>query len=518
MRILVPIFVLLLCACQAPLPPPLPLVLDASFDCPDNFITDSLDHMVRLNKNGLVTNQDRSSVGVFGKLSADALRRRDVGESFQRTVCAAEQLAREKNISKRERTTVKMLVFVHGGLNSFGATDRRIETTAPRIVGDRDDWHYPVFVSWPSDALSTYLEQSFSIREGRPTNAMIGVMTSPIMIASDLLRSVGNYPSTFYYQFTTEKDRFASIGFNKPLSRAWKEAAEKVCDNPENANGICSPIPEPKVVANRSTFVRNNYNTTYNAVTTLPTSTVRYTIGSLWHSGISQSSWDNMKRRTQNIFYPPHSFDARQEQGVAGGQFFEFLLDRAQFVAANRKMDYEITLVGHSMGAIVINTALEKDALSWASSGALKRVVYMAGAASINETLEAVGPVLETATRLQQPIDFHNLTLNRVAEISEAHYWGVVPLGSLLVSIDQHHDKPVHPLERTVGSETNIHTSIDIIDQKLRSSGGKLIFKSFDRCPGQLPAKHGDFGSLAFWKEVTWGVGNTGCDERKEIL
>jgi hypothetical protein len=119
---------------------------------------------------------------------------------------------------------LKILVFVHGGLNSFSLTDTRFleNRQVDNIVRDSEDWYYPVFVSWPTAALSTYLEQLLFIREGRRSEFW-GPVTSPIILASDLLRTVGRFPATFYYQLTNEKDRLASSGYlpTKWLSDLW---------------------------------------------------------------------------------------------------------------------------------------------------------------------------------------------------------------------------------------------------------------------------------------------------------
>jgi hypothetical protein len=96
--------------------------------------------------------------------------------------------------------------------------------------------------------------------------------------------------------------------------------------------------------------------------------------------------------------------------------------------------------------------------MDWATTGSLKNIVYMAAAASVNDTMTSVVPVLRGASNAGKPINFYSMSLNRVAEISELHAFGIVPPGSLLVSIDQHYESPESPLQRTMGAEVNVLT------------------------------------------------------------
>lgn len=490
----------------------------------------SENHVVRINGNGVIIPQSLDGLGSIRRGLVDPLSTTEVQSMYRRLFCEAEALAKRKAAGKTEDVTVKMLVYVHGGLNAFGATDARIvEQHLPtHIVQEDYDWHYPIFVSWPSAATPTYFEQTFLVREGRRVNPFLGAATAPFMIVADLLRTVGNYPATAYYQMANEKDRLSSAYYSPWLSGIWKDSVNKFCDL-ESVNQSTQVPPECQNIirsdgkyrldANLSSYYSGSMERLRRGSGQTVTFPVRYTVGSLWHSGISNSAWKNMKRRTSNIFYPAHLFNGRVEKGVAGVSFFDMLLDRAAYIESrNSNMHYEITLVGHSMGTIVLNNALANNPRAWAQSGNLRNVVYMAAAASIDDTLDSLGPILDVATDAGNDIDFYNLTLNRVAEISETHAWGLVPLGSLLVSIDQHYESPEHPLRRTFGSEVNILSSLDVIDDRLGGSSGKLVFKAFDRCQHKAPQVHGDFGEIAFWREKTWQIDTAACGQRDALL
>jgi len=121
-----------------------------------------------------------------------------------------------------------------------------------------------------------------------------------------------------------------------------------------------------------------------------------------------------------------------------------------------------------------------------------------------DETLDAVAPILNGSKRRGNQTSFYNLMPNRVAEVSERHLFGIAPLGSLLVSIDQHYDTPEHPLRCTMGSEVNLLSAIYTIDGRLRDTNGDLVFKAFNRCAGgKDPSNHGGFNKIGCWKSST---------------
>jgi pimeloyl-ACP methyl ester carboxylesterase len=503
---------------------------DMGFECHDEDFDwhrtrTSEDHIVRMNRHGLIVSQDIAEKSFLSRARAKPLSEERVYAMYKRIFCEAERLAESRAKGEGNGPAkVPLLVYVHGGLNSLSSTDRRVlhDNIPEKIMTDRADWHYPVFISWPSAALPTYGEQSFLLREGRRTSPWIGVVSSPFIVIADILRSIGNYPATFYYQVTTEKDRAASAYHAGSLSNSWKAAIKEFCEDklpsnrttqaPEGCETGSLSDPDLSVKANLSGYYVNGFERVSRGTGQTLSFPVRYSVGSLWHSGFSDSAWENMKRRTNNVFYPTSLFDERISKGVSGGDFFEKLIDRARQVRERKNaMEYEVTLVGHSMGSIVINLTLERHGENWIESSVLKNIVYMAAAASIDDTLSAVSPVIKNQ---ESPVQFFNLTLNRVAEISETHLFGAVPLGSLLVSIDQHYERPEHPLKRTIGSEVNVLSAIDIIDSRFKGAVREPVFKAFDRCPGKYPAEHGDFGYLAYWREETWQIDKSDCESR----
>jgi len=493
-------------------------VLDGSFECGNiSYSTQRTikDHILRTDSDGLLVDVDVSK-----ESNSEALHPAKAAEAMQHIICQAEESAKQKNSNK-----VNILVYVHGGLNSYGSSDNRVPL-ANDIMSDDEEASYPVFLSWPSGPITTWWEHTFRIREGKKANPGAGLITAPFVFTSDVLTTVGKYPATVFYQLINEKDRIASDSAQSILSHSWEDSNDLFPAGSNNGDLRCSdstsaPVIElkGKTKANLSQYCTEGVDSFLRGSGQLITFPIRYTAGSIWHSTFSSAAWDNMKRRAQNITYPTYELDSRYTNGLNSGAFFKMLLNRAKYVSPTK--EYQITLIGHSMGTIVLNNVLTRYQSDWVDSDALKNIVYMAGAANIDDSLKALSPVLVEKGNRPAP-NFYNLTLNRVAEVSETHGLGFIPTGSLLVSIDQHHDNPEHPLKRTIGSEVNVLSSLDVIDEALSESSSDKVFKAFDRKVGYMPAMHGDFGDIPFWRPSTWkleatqsqGIGNPfKCDD-----
>jgi len=468
------------------------------------------DHVVRVNPDGLMVDPVRDAP--FSPAGA--------AREFDRMMCEAQRLA-EYHGAARPR----LLVYVHGGLNSYQATDQKIHDGLARdIMLDPDDWHYPLFISWKSDALSNWGEHLFRLREGKKAGPFVGALGMPFILTVDVATTVGRFPATLWYQVSNEKDRLASRGRlpRSWRSGAWKTANDRLCGKQRCPDEQRWTYPrkdqnqdkdnDVDLTANLSEYHNRFWPSLGRGTQQVLTVPVRYTLGSVWHSGVSSASWKVMKRRTLTQFFPASDFDERwqPQEGippVPGGHVFRQILALSGGNACeDDKTCPDLTLIGHSMGAMVVNGALQRFQKQWQDSRMIDDIVYMAAAASIEDSLAALKPILAdpAPNANANAVNFYNLTLNRVAEVSEVHLWGGVPTGSLLVSIDQHHERPEHPLRRTFGSEVNVLSSIAVIQETLRDANGKLVFKAFDRYEGALPQQHGDFGKIPFWREETW--------------
>ncbi len=511
------------------------------------------EHILRVNRHGYLLPSDYASQPGLTRKSEHVLSTEQVNDKYDKIIRKALILACKKhhktsseceanlttfNSSKDKKlpvefmrgAKVKILVYFHGGLNTYKESDERMEDQLKTIEDEKTDWHYPIYISWPSNVGGTILEHWFENREGRWTPwYKSGLVSSPFIIFEDLVGSVAEFPSNLYYQFTNDKDRI--FADNSVVSSSiWHDAFCKFKRNQGTltANNNCDQFMQQQddfnqfeviktgdfnnIKINRSVYNRTGLQSFTEGVRLTLLTPVRYLIGSIWNGAIASHSWDMMKRRARNIVYPTGDFQERfhskrflaeKPAGEHLGTFFQALF---KLKSDNPDLDVELTLVGHSMGAIAINNLLNKYQHEWQSTSVLSNIVYMAAAASIEDTLSIVPDILRNCSR---KIPFYNLTLNRVAEVAETYYGGLLPSGSLLISIDKYHDAPEHHLKRTFGSEINVHSSLPVILEAFKGIDNPIIFKAFNNENYEKPLRHGDFNCLPFWKKEVWELNNT---------
>lgn len=463
---------------------------------------DPANHIIRANRDGLAI--DPLSEKPYEKPEQFARHINDV-------LSRAEQFALQR-CGTTNPVTVRLLVHVHGGLNGFEDTRKRMELV-PLIMNETNDWYYPVFMVWPSGFFETYGEHLLRIRQGHKVNVVYGAITLPVVFTLDLLEALVVAPRHWIYQLDNMKQRAVSMGVlpEALLSTSWRVEDQMV------AALTNAPIYQ-------SRYLYELHEKLARAGSDALQSPVRATLGTLVQSTISQESWRNMNRRTSMLFYPSAMFDMQKRgklderieaiQHRSGSDFFRVLLERVQSQRTNG-FNYEVTFIGHSMGTIVLNKLFTEYREPLVESRAVRNIVYMGAACSINQTANAIKPLLRAANtntddsqkgasqaraNAKPALRFYNLTLNRVAEISETSAWGFIPAGSLLDNIDEHLESPDTPLDRTMGSEVNILSSVEVFKDVF----DYCQFKSFDRVPGCLPAEHGDFHLCPFWRPSFW--------------
>jgi pimeloyl-ACP methyl ester carboxylesterase len=178
---------------------------------------------------------------------------------------------------------------------------------------------------------------------------------------------------------------------------------------------------------------------------------------------------------------------------------------------------YSITLVGHSMGAIVSNEMLKRH-----PDLSFDRIIYLAAACSVKDAQDSVVPYLRQRADAGKPAQFYNLSLHPVAETSEAMGGDkgdmslgglgktaagliVVPRGSLLHWLDDFFTKPLNYEERRLGKWAAAITSVEMFPKELRPFVHLKMFPVGIK-EQHIPEEHGEFGDRhgdpqLFWKE-----------------
>lgn len=331
----------------------------------------------------------------------------------------------------------RILVFVHGGLNGYDASFEHMQQLVDRVKGSqgeefnviKDTCYYPLFINWNSALLDSLADDLFRVRFGQPDLAL-AITTSPFVIASHLIGSLGNFPVSFIHN-------------GQLLVERIRGALE------ENDPGYC-------VVADTIGYLP--LHALY--VGTIPLL-----------EGFGGPTWDIMKRRAQLAV-------ADQLVDVPGTQNATFQRV-AQYTSKSRKADaplynegavrtlvkalhqklvyqngewkwgdngvpVELTLVGHSMGSMVINRVLSLvEGVHRTERTPVENIIYLAPAASIDELERLTIPYLEQANvgkaAKLHPTQLWMFGLNRRDETREIPWQstlGLMPRGSLLTWID----------------------------------------------------------------------------------
>lgn len=385
----------------------------------------------------------------------------------------------------------KILIFIHGGLNT-------LEYSISRSIEDYQKIkdYYPIFINWHNGALDTYIGQAFDVRDGKPAPPVSKTTGLPYIL-TDLASAFIHAPKSVLLQI----DHLYESQFNK---MTFKE--------PTGPNILYTGVPEADLLEplKEPMFAFKFF--------TAPLIDI---FGSV--------SWNNMRRRVFNLFRKPAEFEDRENQKKfilpQFGDFFYQNIDLTELeeiymhkkgsgtlaifmerlkeeigrisVDGSLIQDYEITLVGHSMGTIALNELVRSF-----PEFEYHQIIYLAAACSLREFVDKTLPYLETHPQTR----FYNLTLHPEAEDNEINMFGVVPKGSLLAWIDSRYTHPETHLDRTLGRWANVRTALHIFPEKVRP---QMYFKIFGFGPHE-PTTHGEFTQgepgHEYWNPQLWNT------------
>lgn len=464
----------------------------------------------------------------------------------------------------------KILIFVHGGLNFQTETVERAAELQRSIFNDSDT--YPIFINWQSSLFPSYGNHLFHIRQGEDWrqglgSALGGYATSPVYLATDLARAVVRAPTVTFFQVRNDIETVPAFRpilslWSSDLALAQEAAFETLCrknstiapeyQNSPNEyktllgkqNSDCEHNHQPQAheLANINLWTGVDERTSWEKGTafmkyiiTLPTKLAL----APFLDAFGTSSWDIMLRSVSQLFHydgeqaahtslgtnHPDANDYKQSGALS--IFFKNLKTQIcdhpiQENTCSNSKNWEITLVGHSTGAIVLHHVIREF-----GELPIRNIVYMGAASTIRDYQDTLFPYLEAhnfessplapeseTISLNQtdrkrapsknPINVYHLMLHETAETGE---WlneiiDPTPRGSLLVWLDSFLSHPLSKEDRTLGRFTNFITAVHHIPQDLRP----YIFATKFGVGNDLasPQKHGHFSHIKFWKSECW--------------
>ena len=452
-------------------------------------------------------------------------------------------------------SVLKLLVYFNGGLNDPAAA---IGTAADTYLQAEREEIYPIYMVWPTGAWGTYREDVVHVRAGRWSEwddpwTLAGTPLRPV---SDLARGIAATPAawgTSFHEFWNTGFGLGADAYRMAPDGALLVRKGETVDaerqlyfsygDEEGAGAVAADRVNRDI--RPGGWARRAGGYAYYGVT----APVR-TLSTPFMVGLGEAGWRNMVRRTRTSVrslseFPPELAPATTEplapgcggrdpdalqrcfpRGAGGfARFFQWLescttglpvapgadpcplepmaeTDRASL----RNM--RLTLIGHSMGAIVVNEILQAF-----PNLPYEALVYMAGAATVRDTARAVTPVLQGNRGCTK---FFGLMLHPMNESREPTGGGLLVSGSLLTYVDEFLETPKTLPDRTVGRWHNLRTARHLFPETVRPWMLLRVYDreaatSIDPATGTVvrehnPTTHGAFNDLnmPFWNESFW--------------
>lgn len=418
----------------------------------------------------------------------------------------------------------KLLIFIHGGMNSYKQSLERVERDLPEMMKDPDV--YPIFVLWPSEMFDSYGDSIANYYQGSWDHPGY-IFSVPFKFATDVIevggRSLMSYGKQtnlwlgsrcFNEAMRDDIPFYCGSNPNQPVIAEGSANDER---NP--TNDPCEENSPPKGFSCVKTSVEaaGNFWRLKNVLLS-PLKLISIPI----IDPLGERDWNSMISRTRFTMRQPCKEDAWGKGNCGVGPVYKLF----QVIRDNLK-DQEITLIGHSMGAIVAS-----EVVNAFPDLPYRNIVFMGAAVSIKEFSNSVQRVLKSRLdksspnigdcdrrqvdmrgdakeAVKKPFCFFNLSLHPYAEATEENGFGAAPSGSLLEWIDNNFTRPADIADRTLGRWANISPIRYTLDQTLLDNG-YMHFKRFG-LDFDGPHSHGGLANPeesskygAYWSPDYW--------------
>ena len=350
-----------------------------------------------------------------------------------------------------------LLIIVHGGMNDYGDSGKHVTDLLPSPISPpirpvetypsggllNNTCYYPLFLNWNSAFGDSMKDDLTRFRFGEH-DKWFARSTAPIIAIGRVLSSAMDIPASLFHQGVTIKD------------------------------GIVGAIHEGDPKGGIAIDTLANLPSYFLSMTLLPIT-----------EGFGAPAWGIMKRRVDEATGSVAPAQDTRSTGAARTliqTLRKSIVMRAscsttqltgasdqKFCWANTSTEVTVTVVGHSMGAMVVNRLLQAIEDPWPSSSSqglpIEHIVYLAPACSINEAEQLLMPYLDRHTSTH----FWLFTLNKRDESREIPFNGLavfVPRGTLLAWVDTFLENEVGPGEGRFGWVKYLETFYGISDQK----------------------------------------------------
>lgn len=427
----------------------------------------------------------------------------------------------------------RVVLYIHGGLTSMTQALAGAVQLAPSIL---DEGRFPIFVAWEAGLFPSLWDHWFRVRQGQDQNLLIGSLTSPLVLFSDLLRGMAQAPGVWYDQVKQALDSLDAI--NPEEQKAADRVAERlVCRT------LKAMASEPDGVLRVAVVPVENCEEFRDAEVEITTEAYPAPDDSLWENQTRRASWASVGRAVNQILTAPLKFAESPIVDTLGTAAWREM-KRKNTLIFNRRVELdnlidggstdtraeslglplllkmlteleiplELDLIGHSMGAFTVNGVLRHALAMPNEVPPIRNIVYMAAADSVRSYQDSAFAYLRRDRELRAnqngaPTEVFHLVLNSRDDVRETfNPFGpeLLPRGSLLVWIDSYFEKQLAWRDRTAGRYVNLLT---VIGDTPADFAKQIHVRSY---PEELqavtrnPTTHGSFTKGKFWREEFW--------------
>lgn len=423
-----------------------------------------------------------------------------------------------EELQKNQQKPMDLMIFVHGGLNTLEASIERVREQYQPILKDNV---YPVFINWRSGPFTSYYDHLFRIRDGqlKPVQAKF---SSPFYFLTDLFGVFAKIPEAWVEQGRDSVVDTLARDDSSTKSLVFDYPAVKVSYSENDTRPISDSVVKGGVW-------------TLTSIPKILTTSAVYSFG--------KPTWDIMVRRSRELLIrscefkededgcndPPETAETSSSilkmynvetleeletseaknlicktgsrQPVCSGVlsvFMKKLIEKRNNCteSSGDNCNNKITLIGHSMGAIVV-----AELLKYFPNVMFDNIVFMGAAATSRNALSSLVPYMQMPGH--EKTMFYNLSLHPHAEDTERNMAGFVPNGSLLTWIDAMYGLPQNEIDRTFGQWLNARQVARLIPVNIADRFHFRIFGFND----EDPQTHGSFDDFSYWQPEFWGKG-----------
>ncbi len=425
------------------------------------------------------------------EMSRDSYLRSNESERLNDIVTGLKTHMRDCKRSLDTPERCRIQVYIHGGLQH--RRNSVIKAADLIAAGEMSKGGYPIFVNWRSGPFDTYGDHLTRVRQG--TISKSAKWFSWLYLLTDAGKAVVGAPQSWLVQGkhsidSIVKKRLRTVDGDRELLPEFVTIVDA----------------DQQYDCNSDRGSRNKRKALW--ALTIPSKLITAPIV----TEFGQGAWDVMRRRTHTLFWTTDELQRLNSDNNGSGDELickpndigdgglSRLLEN--LIELDDEYVFSITLIGHSMGAIVANRIIER-----APQLDFDKIVHMASADSIESTWENTIHYLINKEQISEyngdrvEPQFYNLMLHSDNENRELHLSGLAPSGSLLAWIDNMYTIPPSIWARTSGRWSNVRNVVHLVPPEIVD---RVHFTIFSRDqPGQ-PQEHGDFDECDFWQEKFW--------------